>query len=218
MKYIALVLSILLYPSFSLADKEPPVVWGLIGGSSTGFVSAGYHLFNEQRDNDDFFGLHLPRYGSSLNRLQIGNGVGISINSVVGFTESYSFITVGFEPTSGRVVLNTNSNIESYFEWMPALSLGPKFTLLGVDVSIHGRYGFAVGDMGLVGLSPEFTSSYGWAAYLNTRLISIAAESTYIGSGSLIKSLDVKSGFFIIRYEDTTSIRNEQSLMLLLSF
>lgn len=213
-----LVALMFLLPYLGLAEEpEAPVKFGFSIGESKGLVSSAYHLFNENKDTD-FFDLNLPRYGSSFNRLQVGNGIGISINSVVGFTKSVEFMTIGIEPTSGRFVINSNPEIQSYYEWTPMLTLGPKFTLCGIDLSFHGRYGFAVGDMGLVGFGLEADTAYGFAAYAHTRLIQIAAESTYIGAGTLIKNIDVKTGYFIMRFEDVTSIRNEQSFMMLFSW
>lgn len=199
--------------SLTLANgPDKPIAVGGIAGTQNRLSLGDYNLFNFNK-----FSTGAYRYGTGVSRLSVGDGIGISASSINGgfvYGNTDSIFGVGVEPFSGKIQADTNGKSETYYQWVPALSVGPK---LG-PVMLAYRLGASIGSQGYTDLLPRLNSAQGAVVYLHTKQVRIGLEHTSIGNGSSLNTIDLQTSKYGARVESDTGLNKETSVMLLLRF
>lgn len=211
-KYLLLLFLFLNYVAF--ADDNKGASLGLTAGQTKGFAVGDYNLFDQDKLT---FGI--KRYGGGYSRLYIGNGVGLQLTAQGGVflndtPDSDIGMRVGAEPVGGRINLNTNSQVESYYQWLPMISAGPEFNLLGDMIYVALRAGGSVGNYGNVGILPYFHDAFGAGFYYDKYF---AVTYTVIGD-DYNTDIILQNDLFSFVVQDGRGGDQERSYLLLVRF
>jgi hypothetical protein len=126
--------------------------------------------------------LGVTRYGFAQSRLEIGSSTGVNLAAVSGITvfgldERQRFSPhVGIEPFSSRLSWNTSDKRESFYEWLPMVSIGPQFATGSCRILPLVKGGASVGNLGYSGIRPRFARAYGTGAHMNCSQFDLGAE------------------------------------------
>lgn len=209
MKFLLFTMFLSLLPLKALAE-EPS--FGLAAGNSWGATIGSYNLFDQDK-------VHwgMKRYGGGVSRMQVGNGLGLNLQSSGGVflndAEDPSFIEpkLTIEPGSGRLVLNTNGSVESSYQWLPMVGTGPQFNLFGNQLFVVARAGGSVGNFGNDGIVPRFHNAFGYGVYFDNH---VAFTYTVIGDAR-IEAAEVENNHFVLHLEQTRGQRDEKSYVFM---
>jgi hypothetical protein len=169
---------------------ESPVGLGGLVGQAPGsheyaFVVEGQNHFTQR---EGMYGLN--QYGQGESRLELGNGVGISLQATSGVslyglkeTDHHGVAPhLGIEPFSGMIHWNSGGRRTNVYEWLPMASVGPQFAFGSCRLLPLIRGGGAAGNITQSGYTPSIGVAYGAGTYLNCETIDVAAEATQIQS------------------------------------
>ena len=201
------VLFALLLGTTSFAD-DVPGFGANIGNQSSAAIIGNYNLFNWDKQNYGFY-----RYGGGGGRLQIGQGLGLSLSSTGGIMAHQTKHSVlGVEVLDGTIVCNTNRSVESQYTFLPGVSLlgrlGP--FMLGPKI---GGY---VGNLGTQGMTPHIDLAYGGQALYKLGTFSGEGVYTRTLGGLLLLSAEITALTFVARYERYEGLRQENNYILML--
>lgn len=118
--------------------------------------------FNQK---DKLYGFR--RYGFGYGSMQVGNGFGVDLISSSGMfiTKEEFPIQVGVD-IGGRVDFNSNSSVDSFYRWLPGITVGPSYTLFGYKGFSGFKAGVEAGNYRTPTLVPSFAVYYGAGTYL----------------------------------------------------
>lgn len=179
-----------------------------VGSQSNAFTVGDYNLFDWDQN---FFGYY--RYGGGGARLQLGQGVGISMSSTGGIAAyTFDYAVIGVEPFDGTIVANSNRSVESQYTYTPGISLLGKLgpIMLGPKIGLYG------GNLGGQGMNPDVSLACGAQALLQLGSFNMEGTYTKILSGVSIGSGDLIFKKVILRYENYQGLREETNYLLLL--
>jgi len=210
---------LLLLPILAFATEQPnlsPSLGASWGDTKTLFIGTS-NLFDQEK-----YVMGVKRYGSGVSRLQVGNTVGLSFASSSGFflnnedTKWLIHPRVGVD-FGGRLVLNTNSSTETYYEWLPMISIGPQFNIADCNLYFAGKYGVGIGNLGIYGILPRFDwGAHGAGIHLSCeKNIGISYSGTILNENQNIESIDLIYKSFTIRGERSKGFLEERSLLFL---
>lgn len=130
--------------------------------------------FNQK---DKLYGFR--RYGFGYGSMQIGNGIGVDLISSSGMflTEEAQSIQVGVD-IGGRFDFNTNNSVDSFYHWLPGITVGPSYTLFGYKGFSGFKAGVEIGNYHIPSLIPSFNTYYGAGTYLYSQSSMIGAQYT----------------------------------------
>jgi hypothetical protein len=179
--------------------------------------------------------LGVTRYGFAESRLELGSSTGVNLAAVSGITlfglgdGQWFSPHMGIEPFSSRLTWNTSHDRESFYEWLPMVSIGPQFAASTCRILPLVKGGASVGNLGYSGLLPRFNWAYGTGAHLNCSRFNLGAElirsdvnPSPIDSGTLDVSYqpsftDLRFGFrgeALIHRSDRSSLFSDASSSL----
>lgn len=146
------------------------------------FSIGDMHYYHQNTDN-----WGLIRYGYNNTRFNIGNGVGIFLQSFGG-TSVIDTQTVG--PQLGvdfaSIEIKLDSNSKSFYSYYPGVTLGPEFKLGEVRGLVYGKAGGYIGTLGLNHFLPDCRWLYGAGAHFNLGLVNLNGVVYYFNSMRLI--------------------------------
>jgi hypothetical protein len=129
----------------------------------------------------------IVRYGYGLNKFNVGNGIGIDIQSYGG--SCLLPVTEGLGPQIGldfaNMWLRADTNTRSYYGWAPGLSVGPQWALGTTKFLVLAKAGGYAGNIGMGVFWPQFRASYGAAAYVNADDFTASFDSLWFGQFNL---------------------------------
>lgn len=131
------------------------------------------------------------QYGSGGGGIQIGNGVGIDLNatsgmSLIGLGEREGIAPqIGFD-LGGRIRLNTNSAINSFYQWLPAVTVGPQIGWGKSRLLLLAKGGASLGNYDNIGIMPNMYWSYGGGVALATEAVDISSGFMFFGDNSVV--------------------------------
>jgi hypothetical protein len=201
------------------AFNTPVGVGSLLGRADDqnqyALVIEGQNHFKQRRGP---YGIR--QYGHGESRLELGNGVGLSLSATSGVSlyglkpgETWS-PHVGIEALSGRITVNTNGSFERYYEWLPMMSAGLQFAVTrSCRLLPLARAGGGAGNLGKNGWAPSLRAAYGTGAYLNCADLDVAAEITRLpGSGNDVNLTTVDVAYPLSRHGLKIGLRGESTL------
>lgn len=160
------------------------LITGVAGNSGNlyeGAYASGYSVFRVNRA-EPFKNTHT--FGEGTVRVELGSGFGVSGFDWPGSTGNVAkfalqnrytrFFLLGFEPIANSYSANTNGRRHDYFQWTPALSLGPRFSWHGNSrlIQLAARVGGSFGN-----LSPAASKlSYGIGLYVHFDQFQVIGE------------------------------------------
>lgn len=205
MNYLTLLA--LLLSTTSFAD-DVPGFGANVGNQSNAATIGNYNLFDWDRTHYGFY-----RYGGGGGRLQVGQGIGLSLSSSGGIMADQSEHGVlGFEVMDGTAVINSNRSVESQYTYFPGASymgrLGP--------FMIGPKVGGYIGNLAGQGMTPHIDYAYGGQAFYNIGTFSGEAVYTRTGEGLSIMAAEITAHLFIVRYERYEGLRQENNYILIL--
>lgn len=172
------------------AYGDPGVGLGVIQGNGGNQYNLEIGDFSHFNQKEKTFGLY--RYGFGRGTLEIGNGIGLNLSSDGGFTLWGLYNNGdGIMPQlgvdiGGRIHVNSNPAVKSYYQWLPALTWGPQFRLEGVNILVVGKAGAAIGTYDKLGILPDASGLIGAALYSNTPLVDLGFSYSEFGDSRLI--------------------------------
>lgn len=160
-------------------------------GNYYGFSIGDFNHFDQSfKDRFDMY-----HYGYGRSTLTVGNGVELKLSANSGITlyglkdhKEDLFAHVGVD-VGGRLLLNSNTAVKSYYEWMPALVLGPQWRVGTFTGMVASKWGIAIGNYDRPNLLPDLYPSYGLGVYLNNKVLDFGADYARFGDNFLL-SLD----------------------------
>ena len=167
------------------------------------------------------------QYGSGGGGIQIGNGIGVDMNatsglSLYGLGEGEGVAPhVGFD-LGGRIRLNTNSGINSFYQWLPAVTVGPQFGWGRSRLLLLAKAGASVGNYDKTGLLPNFYWSYGAGLCLTTASVDVSSGLMLFGDNKAITADvmvnlgDHKVGLRLEHWTNPTKALEDNSAALIL--
>lgn len=188
MKYLILLLIASLLPHSAQCDPGIGASQTQGNGGNLYSLEIGdYAHFNQKEKILGFY-----RYGFGRGSLEIGNGIGVNLSSDGGFTlwglyDSGDGIMpqLGLD-IGGRVRVNSNQVVKSYYEWLPAATWGPQFRLGDVNILLVGKAGAALGTFDKSGILPDASGLLAGALYVNTPFIDLGISYSEFGGNKLI--------------------------------
>lgn len=185
---------------------ETPVGVGTELGDVAGHTDYGVAIEaqNHFKQHTDSTGLN--RYGQAESRLNLGNGIGVSLYAMSGVTlygispERPRFSPhLGLEPFNGGITWNSNGHQNNFYEWIPAVSAGVQWTSGRCKYLPLIRGGGALGTVGKPGWtwSPSAGTSYGAGAYVNCLNLDVGMDATHIDSQDRRANLGVIDAAYI---------------------
>lgn len=183
-----IILMILLFPTISKAAESVGVGPGLLQsqkGSFYGLNAVDMHYFDQIEQS---YGVSHYGYGSS--GIQIGNGIGINLmaNSGIilhGLEENEGATILVGTDLGGKILMNSNSSIKSYYQWLPAMTLGPQFGFGKNRLAFLVKGGIAAGNYDKHGIMPDIYGSYGAGFYSKLGLVNLSADRILFGNNQV---------------------------------
>lgn len=210
----ALLVLLSLFPISALAYDIPDLGPGL-GVSVTNTEKGNYysllledvHHFNQL--NNTLY--HVVEYGYGHAEFEFGNGFGVNLTANSGMAwvhmrpdQEGVHLFFGTD-IGGRLILNTDGDVHSYYEWLPALAPGLQFGLGQSRLVIAGKLGVAVGDYDRPNWWPDANASYGLGIDLATQHFFFGADMLYFGSNQMYTAdalVKLNDYWFGVRGED----------------
>ncbi len=177
-------------PDLSKIDHIRSLYFGAsIMPVNNGEAHYGFNIGDVNQFDQSEMQLNNYRYGFGYGALQLGNGVGINLQSSSGLTllgikgsDKVISPLIGAE-FGGKIVANTNGNVSSYYQWFPGFSAGLQVGgTTGVQMALVGKGGIGLGNWGRRDLWPDGSLFVGGALYLNTPAVSVGLEHLTFGS------------------------------------
>lgn len=137
------------------------------------------------------------RYGYGSGVVQIGNGLGVELTSSSGLTfvgikgSGMSVSPLVGAEFGGKITYNTNSDVHSFYEWHPSVSLGVQTGNDWLQCTAAAKGGVAVGNLGNTSILPSGARMLGGSLSLVTKPISIGYERLGYGGG-YVESMNLK--------------------------
>ncbi len=209
--------AVLLIVSNTYANEtDTPVALGMVWGDTKAVAVGGFNTFDQETPYYD-----MKRYGTGGGRMQVGNTFGLALSSNTGVfindedTDWIVYPRVGFD-VGGRYILNTNSTIETYYQWLPLLNVGPHINIGKCKLFISIKGGGTVGNFGHYGILPSVNWAWGAGGYFYYDGAGVS-YAKYVFGGHLVEGVDAQYKQFILRAEQTDGLRREEAIMVLWS-
>jgi hypothetical protein len=162
---------------------------GALAGSGTRADSYSFFIegHNHFKQTKTIWGIR--QYGFSQSRLELGNGIGVTLDALSGITllglEKDESVAphLGIEPFDGQITWNSRSSRASYYQWLPMASAGLQAVAGSCRILPELRLGGALGNIGRHKLAPWPHASAGVAAHVNCAQTDFAAYFTRIDPG-----------------------------------
>lgn len=188
--FLWLGLSFLSSGRYGLAAEQrmPPVGLGLEMSAiqdknAYSFLIEGHNHFRQKETE-----FEIRQYGVGESRLLLGSkGVGLRLNAISGITvigladdEKGFSPHVGVEPFSGKVAWLSSDRFESFYQWLPMVSLGLQLDKAGCRILPLVRGGAGIGNLQRSFFWTHGAPAYGLGSHLNCKRWNFAAEATRI--------------------------------------
>lgn len=172
-----------------------PVGLGVLTQSNAGVFGVDGVVEGINHFRQTYTNLGVRQYGYGQSRLEMGSDIGVELTAISGVTlvglhgwEKFS-PHIGIEPMSGRIIWSTNSDRQSYYEWMPALSLGLQSAWGSCRALPLVRAGGGLGNFAQGNFKPRGSYTYGAGFYLNCAKVDLAAENTWLANSGRAASI-----------------------------
>lgn len=205
----ALALILLFCSTLALGSDDSPGMGVNVGSQSNAFAIGNY---NQLDWDHKYMGVY--RYGGGGGRLQIGQGVGISLSSEGGIL-AYGIgpEVLGLELMNGTVVANSNRSVESQYTYTPGVSL---LTNLG-PLMIGPKVGGYLGNLGGQGMTPNLGTQLGAQVFLVlSDTFKADAVYTRVTEQLSLFAGELLFGRLMARYESYRGLRTEANYMILI--